>query len=131
MPKRRTAAGFPKRNRLVGHSWTALQDQQKDIFHPPLFSRLAHEIVPDAPSLPPPLDNNDPRNPIDITPYIPVFEEVVDINKIAKHIARECLGKTNIDYEKKGRAEISRIVRQVSQFGSCPYSYVQKRSDPL
>lgn len=120
MPRRREQTGFKEKNEDTGSLWSNLTDLQQQLFHPPLFVRLCHSIVPTAPPIPPPVNNSDPLNPIDITHLIADFndavtDELVDLPKITKHVARECLaqGRTNAKHEKKGRKEIDKVAAQV------------------
>lgn len=120
VPARRTHAGFKERNKGVGNLWSTLTQLYQQLFHPPLFLRLCHAVVPSAPELPPPANDADSLNPVDITELTAHFKQAVvdgfvDIPKVTKHIARECLGqgKKNADHEKKGRREIEKVVSQV------------------
>lgn len=127
VPRRNTTQGFASRNRAVGKSWTTLHKKHKAIFHPPLFKRLAH-AVSEAQYLPtPPTEHEtsevdafnakdkDPCNPADLTPYIPIFKELVNMEKVNQHIDRGCLGEQRgMNVEKKGRTEVSKVVDQVN-----------------
>lgn len=119
MPPRKTTQGFSARNKKIGKTWQKLSTLQKAIFHPPLFKRLALLITqPDSPEVLVTTNlgdsDHDPRNPIDIAPYIPIFNELVNIKKVKEHIDSGRLGeRRRVDYEKKGRAEISKVVDQV------------------
>lgn len=131
MPARLQTAGFPEHNSTVGNSWSTLRVSYRDLFHPPLFRRLCHAVVPDASPIPSPENNDDQLNPIDINQLIEHFKEaindgVVDLKKVTKHVGQKCVGdKTSVDYEKKGRREIDQIVHQVSQSTlSCTYTCV-------
>lgn len=121
MPARLQTAGFPEHNSTVGESWSELRLPYRELFHPPLFRRLSHSVVPNASPIPPPDSNSDRLNPINIDELIERFKEaikdgVVDLKKVTKDVSQNCLGdKTSVDYEKKGRREIDKIVHQVSQ----------------
>lgn len=123
MPARRTRSGFKERNKGVGSSWSNLSKSNQHLFHPPLFLRLCHAIVPSAPVIPPPDNDNDTLNPIDITESIQRFNQAItdgfiDITKVTKHVAKDCLGqgKKKADHEKKGRREISKVAAQVTSY---------------
>lgn len=120
MPQRRIKTGFKEHNEGVGSSWSNLTELNQQLFHPPLFTRLCHAVVPSAPVIPPPTSENNSLNPIDITELTAHFNKaitdgIVDIAKITKHVARECLGqgKKNVHHEKQGRKEIDKVATQV------------------
>lgn len=125
VPRRRVKTGFKERNKGVGSTWSNLTKLDQQLFHPPLFLRLCHAVIPSAPVIPPPQNENDDLNPIDITELIVHFnhavtEGIVDIAKITDHVARDRLGqgKKNAQHEKKGRREIAKVVSQVKCQGS-------------
>lgn len=122
VPARNTSQGFPVRNQAVGTSWTALEPVKKAVFHPPLFKRLAQAVL--QPHNNPPgrtIDVNnvethdeDPRDPSDLTPYLPHFKELVNMKKVERHFEQGCLGeRRSLQTEKKGREEVSKLVKQV------------------
>lgn len=120
MPARRVKTGFKERNKGVGSLWSSLTKSNQQLFHPPLFLRLCHAVVPSAPVLPPPENENDCLNPIDITELTARFNQaitdgIIDIAKVTNHVARDCLGqgKKNALHEKKGRQEINKVAAQV------------------
>lgn len=129
MPPRLVEAGFLEHNNIVADSWGEIQPPQRQLFHPPLFRRLCHAVVPDVCPLPPPDDDKDPLNPIEITELVERFKEaiednLVDIGKIKTHVAANSLGKKRSpQHEKKGQREIDRVVHQVSL--SCFSSLLQ------
>lgn len=114
VPARRTTEGFPERNKFVGNCWSSLESKEQTVFQPALFRRLAHTIThPTLPPLPPPSNNNDPRNPVDLEPYIPIFKDLVNLSRVSQDLDCNCLGKKNVNYKMKGRQEISKLVKQV------------------
>ncbi|EGF98628.1 uncharacterized protein MELLADRAFT_69188 [Melampsora larici-populina 98AG31] len=114
MPPRNTRPGFAPRNKAIGNVWTSLDTQQKAIFHPPFFKRLAEAVLqPDSvqSSIP---ATEDSLNPSDLTSYIPTFRELVNMCKVECHFERGSLGiPQSVQSEKKGRDEVGKVVKQL------------------
>ncbi|KAG0139281.1 hypothetical protein CROQUDRAFT_54955, partial [Cronartium quercuum f. sp. fusiforme G11] len=114
VPAQRTVEVFPECNKEVGNSWSSLDARHQTVFQPVLFQRLAQGVTyPNSPPLPPPHNENDPCNPLDLKPYIPIFTNLVNLSKVACDLNGNCLGKKNINYELKGQQEIWKLVRQL------------------
>lgn len=86
------------------------------MFKKPLFPRLAHaaSLEPEHATLP----NVEPLTPDECKKYIDRFKGLVNLSKVTKDINDGCLGLTKAKSEKRGRQEISKIVRQVSAIGA-------------
>ncbi|EGF97948.1 uncharacterized protein MELLADRAFT_84134 [Melampsora larici-populina 98AG31] len=97
MPARNTRPGFAPRNKVIGNTWTNLNIRQKAIFNPPFFKRLAEAVLePDSV----------PRS---------TEEKLVNMNKVKRHFERQSLGMPqSAQSEKKGRLEVSGVVKQLS-----------------
>ncbi|EGF98170.1 uncharacterized protein MELLADRAFT_113774 [Melampsora larici-populina 98AG31] len=60
------------------------------------------------------IEDEDSNKPLDLAPYLPIFQELVNMNKVRKHFERGCLGHCqDIHIEKKGRATVNKIVKQL------------------
>ncbi|EGF97075.1 uncharacterized protein MELLADRAFT_88305 [Melampsora larici-populina 98AG31] len=123
MPPRNTSRGFVPRNKAIGRSWTGLQPLQKAVFHPPLFKRLALNVLQpqeiQSSSVINIQPNEDPHNPSDLTPYLSDFKELVNMKKVEKHFERGCLAeRQSLQTEKKGRVEVGKLVKQLHTFHS-------------
>ncbi|KAH9807276.1 hypothetical protein DFH28DRAFT_1039601 [Melampsora americana] len=121
MPPRNTRPGFAPRNKIIGRIWTSLETQQKAIFHPPFFKRLAKAVLqPDSDHASTSEANvqgnldDDPLNPSNLSSYIPIFRELVNMPKVERHFERGSLGiPQSAQSEKKGRDEVGKVVKQL------------------
>ncbi|EGF97895.1 uncharacterized protein MELLADRAFT_84179 [Melampsora larici-populina 98AG31] len=94
MPPKGVKGILAKRNRDLGKIWTALPDEQHELFHPSIFYRLSGLT-------PPPNENSDdeeededvfPLNATELADAQVLYDEVVNKAKVAKDFAKAAAG---------------------------------------
>lgn len=143
MPGKGASEGFKERNTTVGSTWSSYTKDEQEVFTPRLFERLciatseAYALtqtplgIPaasqpvDSPTtttfLPPPASALISLTKKDLDKYVPIFERLVNVRKVALDMHGGRLwrhsGKTRLrDIEQLMMQEISKIVRQVYSF---------------
>lgn len=116
MPAGKQSDGFAEHNQ-VGRKWTELEEDEKETFQPQLFERLAlarfaREVTP--------VPDEERLTDADRTTYMGFFSELVNLDKVSKHLQSGLLGKTIAKsiavIEKRGREEIGKVANQVSPY---------------
>lgn len=112
MPPRNQSEGFGNRNQHLGHFWTDLSSDCKDIYNEDIFYKLGNlacgRPLPDE-------AGSATLTGEEITKYLPIFKENINLDRVAKDLGK---GKFGPDLptknQNKGIKEIDRIDNDVS-----------------
>lgn len=117
MPPRNQSEGFNERNQHLGDHWSNLVSTHKDIYNEAIFYTLGYlacgwELPPQEPGAVILTDD-------EISKYLPIFKEIVNLEKVARDLGK---GKFSPDLatsnQNKGVQEIQRIDNEVSPLKS-------------
>jgi hypothetical protein len=118
VPPRNQSEGFSDCNQHLGNFWTNLTPDIKDIYDEDRFYTLGKMAC--GPSIPPQKDEKQSLTDEEITHYLPIFKENVNLAKVEKDLGR---GKFGPDIptanQNKGIKEVDRIDNDVSILFEC------------
>ncbi|EGG02717.1 uncharacterized protein MELLADRAFT_78734 [Melampsora larici-populina 98AG31] len=137
IPPKGVSEGFPKRNVIVGNTWSTFQEEEKRIFSPDIFERLCvttseayaltqtpRGIAPmtlEAPSEVTVQNKSDlkPLTDDELTRYVPIFKELVNLSKVSGDLREGRLWRHSGKSRSKTREqlmklEITKVVRQLN-----------------
>lgn len=113
MPIPKQSDGFDEHNQN-GRLWSKLQEEEQDIFQPGRFEQLA---IAHFPQFGPSVDPDNTPSPDEIAQYLPLFQRLVNLDKVEQNLENGALGKTVAKsaavVEKQGREEVGKIAVQV------------------
>ncbi|EGF96902.1 uncharacterized protein MELLADRAFT_92090 [Melampsora larici-populina 98AG31] len=133
MSPKGVSEGFRERNSIVGSTWSTYIDEEQEIFMPRLFERLcvatseAYAMTQTPLGIPssnavqetagPSKNGLEPLTQDKITKYVPVFERLVNLQKVSQDLHQGRLwrhsGKSNNrSSEQLMKQEIGKVVRQ-------------------
>lgn len=112
MPPRNTQEGFKERNQHLGHTWSNLEPDEKDIFNKRMFFTLGYLACGWA--IPPTEPNSTPLTDDEQELYLPIFKRLVDMDKVARDLGHGKFGPhLPTARQNKGIEEIERIENEV------------------
>ncbi|EGG08245.1 uncharacterized protein MELLADRAFT_105257 [Melampsora larici-populina 98AG31] len=136
MPPKGVSQGFRERNEIVGSTWSTYVDEEQEVFTPRLFERLcvatseAYALTKTPLGIPSSVavqeaptnactSGLEPLTPEELETYVPVFERLVDKQKVSRDLHQGQLWRhssktTNRTTEHLMKLEISRVVRQLN-----------------
>ncbi|EGG11558.1 uncharacterized protein MELLADRAFT_91136 [Melampsora larici-populina 98AG31] len=113
MPAGRQTKGFAEHNQNC-RKWTLLTDDEKEIFQPKLFEKLAYAHVSNIAT---PVSDEERATDQEISQYMPYFTQLANLDKVYKHLQSGVLGQTIAKslavIEKRGREEIGKVAIQL------------------
>ncbi|EGG07538.1 uncharacterized protein MELLADRAFT_105771 [Melampsora larici-populina 98AG31] len=134
MPPKGVATGFKARNKLVGNTWTAYSQDERDVFHPKIFERLCQQIMetpePSTQTLEAanintldaeeatPIDTQEdkPLSNEQINKYMPHFQRLVNVQTVSwdfKHGVL-CRHSGKIQHlQQVAKAELKKVLKQL------------------
>lgn len=121
MPAPRQPEGFDEHNQN-GRKWSQLPDPEQLVFQPKFFAQLALACFPEVGSpadadMTATADAEEKATPEEIAESLPIFQRLVNLNKVEAHLKNGSLGKSITKsiavIESKGREEIGKVASQV------------------
>lgn len=120
MPSRNESQGFDERNKILGHAWSSLEPDEKDIFKERYFFTLGY-IASGWPQ-PPVEPGSEPLTPEEIEHFLPIYKQLVNLEKVARDLGKSKFGPhLPTARQNKGIAEVERIDHEVRKYYSHPF----------